>query len=52
MTLINEAGVASVPGPSFYASTRGDRLLRFCFAKDFSALEEAGKRLARVGARV
>jgi aminotransferase len=28
MTLINEAGVASVPGPSFYASTRGDRLLR------------------------
>ena len=52
MTLINEAGVASVPGPSFYASDRGDRLLRFCFAKDFSALEEAGKRLARVGAGV
>jgi aminotransferase len=52
MTLINEAGVASVPGPSFYASSRGDRLLRFCFAKDFSALEEAGKRLTRVGAGV
>ena len=45
MTLIEEAGVASVPGPSFYASDRGDRLLRFCFAKDFAALEEAGRRL-------
>jgi len=45
MALIEEAGVASVPGPSFYASDRGDRLLRFCFAKDFAALEEACRRL-------
>jgi aminotransferase len=45
MTLIEEAGVASVPGPSFYASGAGDRLLRFCFAKDFVALEEACRRL-------
>jgi aminotransferase len=45
MTLIEEAKVASVPGPSFYASNRGDRLLRFCFAKDFGALEEAARRL-------
>lgn len=45
MTLIEEAKVASVPGPSFYASDRGDRLLRFCFAKDFGALEEAARRL-------
>ncbi|HJQ36894.1 MAG TPA: pyridoxal phosphate-dependent aminotransferase [Thermoanaerobaculia bacterium] len=45
MALIEEAGVASVPGPSFYASGRGDRLLRFCFAKDFAALEEAGRRV-------
>jgi aminotransferase len=45
MALIEEAKVASVPGPSFYASDRGDRLLRFCFAKDFAALEEAGRRL-------
>jgi hypothetical protein len=37
-----------VPGPSFYASDRGDRLLRFCFAKDFGALEEAGKRLRKL----
>jgi aminotransferase len=45
MALIEDAGVASVPGPSFYASDRGDRLLRFCFAKDFPALEEACRRL-------
>ena len=52
MTLIEQAGVASVPGPSFFSSGAGDRLLRFCFAKDFGALEEAGRRLAafRVGA--
>jgi aminotransferase len=49
MTLIEEAKVASVPGPSFYASSAGDRLLRFCFAKDFDALEEAARRLRRVG---
>jgi aminotransferase len=51
--LIEEAKVASVPGPSFYASGRGDRLLRFCFAKDFGALEEACRRLRefRVAAR-
>ena len=46
--LIEHARVASVPGPSFYASDRGDRLVRFCFAKDFAALEEACRRLARV----
>ena len=46
--LIENARVASVPGPSFYSSNRGDRLLRFCFAKDFGALEEACARLTRV----
>ncbi|HEX9162419.1 MAG TPA: pyridoxal phosphate-dependent aminotransferase [Thermoanaerobaculia bacterium] len=45
-SLIENARVASVPGPSFYASSRGDRLLRFCFAKDFDALEEACRRLS------
>jgi aminotransferase len=48
MALIEEAKVASVPGPSFYASNAGDRLLRFCFAKDFAALEEAARRLKNV----
>jgi aminotransferase len=45
MALIDEARVASVPGPSFYASDRGNRLVRFCFAKDFASLEEAAKRI-------
>ena len=45
MSLIENAGVASVPGPSFFSSDRGDRLLRFCFAKDFASLEEACRRL-------
>jgi aminotransferase len=44
-TLLHEARVASVPGSAFYASDRGKRLLRFCFAKDFAALEEACKRI-------
>ncbi|HYR27089.1 MAG TPA: pyridoxal phosphate-dependent aminotransferase [Thermoanaerobaculia bacterium] len=48
VALIEEAKVASVPGQSFYASERGDRLLRFCFAKDFGALEEACRRLRSV----
>src|SRR5712691_1304935 len=43
--LIENARVASVPGPSFYASSRGDRLLRSCFAKDFEALDEACRRI-------
>ena len=46
--LIETARVASVPGPSFYASSRGDRLLRFCFAKDFGVLEEACRRLKAI----
>jgi aminotransferase len=47
--LIERARVAAVPGPAFYSSNRGDRLLRFCYAKDFGALEEACGRLAALG---
>jgi aminotransferase len=43
--LIENARVASVPGSAFYVSERGKQLLRFCFAKDFGALEEACRRL-------
>ncbi len=51
--LLEESRVASVPGSAFYASDRGKKLLRFCFAKDFDALEEACRRIRafrRVGA--
>jgi aminotransferase len=43
--LLEQSGVASVPGSAFYASDRGARMLRFCYAKDFAALEEACKRV-------
>jgi len=44
--LLEKAGVAAVPGSAFYESERGKRLIRFCFAKDFEALEEACRRIA------
>jgi aminotransferase len=43
--LLEEAGVASVPGSAFFVSGAGKRMLRFCFAKDFAALEEGCKRI-------
>ena len=43
--LLEQARVASVPGSAFYMSDRGSRMLRFCYAKDFGALEEACKRI-------
>ena len=47
-TLIEEARVASVPGSAFYVQrAAATQMLRFCFAKDFEALEEACRRLAR-----
>jgi aminotransferase len=43
--LLAEAKVASVPGTAFYASSGGDQLLRFCFAKDFEPLEQACRQI-------
>jgi aminotransferase len=47
--LLEQSGVAAVPGSAFYASGGGDTLLRFCFAKDFDTLEEAARRLRSFG---
>jgi aminotransferase len=44
-TLLENARVASVPGSAFFVSDAGTRMLRFCFAKDFEALEEACRRI-------
>ncbi|MEZ4701488.1 MAG: pyridoxal phosphate-dependent aminotransferase [Rhodothermales bacterium] len=45
-TLIQEAGVATVPGDSFYSDPeRGRYLLRFCYAKEFPILEQACRQL-------
>jgi aminotransferase len=43
--LLEQTRVASVPGSAFYMSDRGSRMLRFCYAKDFDALEEACRRI-------
>jgi aminotransferase len=45
MYLLERTGVASVPGEAFYDGDGGENLLRFCFAKEDTVLEEACKRL-------
>ena len=45
LALLERTGVASVPGTSFYRGKTGERLLRFCFAKDDDVLAEACRRL-------
>ena len=47
MHLLANAGVASVPGEAFF-SGGGRNLLRFCFAKTDSDLQEACRRLSRL----
>ncbi len=49
--LIEHAGVAAVPGSSFFdRPERGSHLVRFCFCKKRETLEEAGQRLRRLRA--
>lgn len=48
MHILEEVGVASVPGSSFFASDTGRSLVRFCFAKAPDVLEEACTRLRRL----
>jgi methionine aminotransferase len=43
--LTKEHGVATVPVSVFYQDNTDHRVLRFCFAKKESTLEEAVKRL-------
>jgi aminotransferase len=45
MRVLEEAGVASVPGTAFYEGRTGERWLRFCFGKDDEALGEACRRI-------
>ena len=47
--LIEEIGVAAVPGSSFFSDPAdGSHLVRFCFAKKPETLQAAGERLARL----
>jgi aminotransferase len=45
MDLLERVKIASVPGTSFYTGPVGERLTRFCFAKEDDVLEEAARRL-------
>lgn len=48
MFLLNRTGVATVPGGAFYMDTKGENLVRFCFAKDDDILDEACDRLLQL----
>ena len=45
--LTREVGVAVIPVSAFYAGGKDNRVVRFCFAKQASTLEEAAARLYR-----
>ena len=45
MYLLNTAGVASVPGQTFFTGGDGDAIARFCFAKEDEVIEDACRRL-------
>jgi aspartate/methionine/tyrosine aminotransferase len=47
--LIDEVGVAAVPGSSFYAHSRGgSQQVRFCFCKKYETLESARHQLEKL----
>ena len=46
MRLVRDAGVATVPGSSFYCDpSAGGRKIRFCYSKKLETLRDAGHRL-------
>jgi len=52
MRLVKEAGVATVPGSSFYnPPSLGHDQIRFCFCKKLETLEDASNRLKQWAAR-
>jgi methionine aminotransferase len=49
MWLTKEMGVATIPISAFHHDGRDHKLIRFCFAKQQSTLEQACERLRRLG---
>jgi aminotransferase len=49
MCLLEQTGVATVPGEAFFHGKEGDSLVRLCYAKDDAELEEACRRLLKLG---
>jgi aminotransferase len=48
MILLEQTGVASVPGEAFFHNGSGKDLVRFCFAKEDEKLYEGCQRLQRL----
>ncbi len=48
MYILEQTGVASVPGRAFYHDESGKNLVRFCFAKEPDVLEDACRRLEKL----
>jgi aminotransferase len=51
MNLLHQTNVACVPGEAFYHDDSGETLARFCFAKENAMLEEACRRIEKLGGR-
>jgi aminotransferase len=51
MNLLHQTKVACVPGEAFYHDDCGETLARFCFAKKDAMLEEACRRIEKLGGR-
>lgn len=49
MFLLNTIGLAGVPGEAFFSGTDGGQFIRFSYAKIDSDIEDACRRLARLG---
>jgi aminotransferase len=49
MYLLEQTGVATVPGEAFFHGKEGDSLVRICYAKDNAELEMACRHLLQLG---
>jgi len=48
MAILEETGVASVPGRAFYHDDAGKNMVRFCYSKPLEVLEEAAERIRKL----
>lgn len=49
MHLLDQTGIAGVPGEAFFTSAGGRPFMRFCFAKTDADLDEACRRIEQLG---
>jgi aminotransferase len=49
MSLLETIGLAGVPGEAFFSGTDGNQFIRFSYAKIDADIDDACRRLARLG---